>query len=357
MNVKARIKSMVPKRLYHLAKRIYSRCYYYSLYRYKSPKKAVYLIGTPDHGNLGDQAIAIAELTLLSAISGGDIDIWEIPQGKFKYHESAIKKHIKKEDVILIHGGGNMGVEWFAVERLTRQIITEFPENKIVIMPQTIFYGESEIGKQELANSIEIYSRHPNLHICAREQTSYEKMRACYPENNIYLVPDMVLYLERNDPQFDRSGIVLCFRRDPEGTLSEENHETLRGMASALDSDVSFTDTVIAEPQVYARREFYFQQKLYQFKRAKLVVTDRLHGMVFCAITGTPCVALSNYNHKVKGVYEWIRQHENIVYADSMADVPTAMDRLYKASEYHTYRYNAAKLAPLYNIIFEIIES
>ena len=30
--------------------------------------------------------------------------------------------------------------------------------------------------------------------------------------------------------------------------------------------------------------------------KRKVVVTDRLHGMIFCAITGTPCVVFSNYN-------------------------------------------------------------
>ena len=48
-------------------------------------------------------------------------------------------------------------------------------------------------------------------------------------------------------------------------------------------------------------------KKFKQFKGAELVITDRLHCMIFCVITGTPCVAIDNSNKKISGVYnEWL---------------------------------------------------
>ena len=39
----------------------------------------------------------------------------------------------------------------------------------------------------------------------------------------------------------------------------------------------------------------------------ELVVTDRLHCMIFCAITETPCIAFDNSNKKISGVYKaWL---------------------------------------------------
>ena len=35
--------------------------------------------------------------------------------------------------------------------------------------------------------------------------------------------------------------------------------------------------------------------------------TDRLHGMIFAFITGTPAIVFSNNNHKIEGAYEWIK--------------------------------------------------
>lgn len=55
-----------------------------------------------------------------------------------------------------------------------------------------------------------------------------------------------------------------------------------------------------------------------EFASAKLVITDRLHGMIFAALTQTPCIVLGNYNHKVKGTYEWLQELPYICFADTV---------------------------------------
>ena len=37
-----------------------------------------------------------------------------------------------------------------------------------------------------------------------------------------------------------------------------------------------------------------------------MVITDRLHGMIFCAITETNCIVLDSKSPKLRGCYEWI---------------------------------------------------
>ena len=58
-----------------------------------------------------------------------------------------------------------------------------------------------------------------------------------------------------------------------------------------------------------------------QITEAELVITDRLHGVIFCAITGTRCIAISNYNHKVIGTLKWLRESKNIVYCESVSSI------------------------------------
>ena len=77
-------------------------------------------------------------------------------------------------------------------------------------------------------------------------------------------------------------------------------------------------------------REKVFRQKIEQFKRASLVVTDRLHGMVFSAITGTPCVALSNYNHKVRETYRWLQQLPYIRFCEVPEEAVRVIPELYR---------------------------
>mgnify|MGYP000131626154 FL=1 len=54
-------------------------------------------------------------------------------------------------------------------------------------------------------------------------------------------------------------------------------------------------------------RELLLKQKIKEFQSAELVITDRLHGMIFAAITGTPCIAFDNFNAKVKKVYAYLK--------------------------------------------------
>lgn len=61
--------------------------------------------------------------------------------------------------------------------------------------------------------------------------------------------------------------------------------------------------------------------KLEERASSKLLITDRLQGMVFAAITGTPCIVLNNNHYKVKGTYEWISTLDYIEYVADIAKV------------------------------------
>lgn len=52
-----------------------------------------------------------------------------------------------------------------------------------------------------------------------------------------------------------------------------------------------------------------------EFDSAELVITDCLDGMIFFEITGTTWIVLSDYNYKVRGIYEWIQYLSYICFA------------------------------------------
>lgn len=41
-------------------------------------------------------------------------------------------------------------------------------------------------------------------------------------------------------------------------------------------------------------------EQLIKFAKSKVIVTDRLHGLIFALITNTPCIVISSYNQKLK---------------------------------------------------------
>ena len=92
----------------HIKAFIKSKQYKYSLDKqykiYKNKKKFV-LIGTPEHGNLGDYAITIAQYSILKE-NFNEYDFVELTLNEYFEKIEFIKKYIDKEDVIIINGGG-----------------------------------------------------------------------------------------------------------------------------------------------------------------------------------------------------------------------------------------------------------
>ena len=58
---------------------------------------------------------------------------------------------------------------------------------------------------------------------------------------------------------------------------------------------------------------------------------DRLHGMIFAAITSTPCVAFDNVYGKVFAQYQWIRDLPYLEIAESPEQLSDKLDRVLKA--------------------------
>ena len=71
------------------------------------------------------------------------------------------------------------------------------------------------------------------------------------------------------------------------------------------------------------------KNKLEQFKKAKLIITDRLHGMIFATITATPCIAFGNSNGKVKNVYGWLKHNEYIKYVYIITNRKSELERCF----------------------------
>ena len=75
-------------------------------------------------------------------------------------------------------------------------------------------------------------------------------------------------------------------------------------------------------------RDYFLEKKFQEFRSREAVITDRLHGMVFAAVTGTPCVALDNVSRKISGVYQSMTSLSYIKTADNPSQVMTLMEQV-----------------------------
>ena len=302
---------------------------------------------TPEHGNLGDHAIALSTKRFLEEKK---IKYYEIPYDELYLLSYYGFLRVMNKRKIIVNGGGNLGTLWFGVEKIFRELIVDNPDSKIICLPNTVFYEESESGKKELQRSIEIYNSHKNLTICARETISYDFMKEIY--NNVVLIPDMVLALNYSDTSDnDRHGCLLCFRNDIERTMSAKEETAVVANIERLGIDFSRTDMVVEYGISIENRKSEVEKKIAEFKKAELVITDRLHGMIFAAISGTPCIVLDSKSPKLRGCYNWIKDLGYIKFADTPDDIP----ELYKIIINSNHVYDNSSLKSYYDILLNDI--
>lgn len=302
---------------------------------------------TPTHGNLGDHAIAQASIELFQKNS---INFFEISDRELYLLQKYNRLNIMDKRVILVHGGGFLGTLWFNAELLLRAIIINNPNSKIIVMPNTIYYEDNDYGRRELDKSLEIYNAHPSLTIYAREQLSYDFMKPLY--NDVRLVPDMVLSMNQSTISSKRNGCLLCLRNDIERTRSDEDEKTVIDQVKELFGNrVTYTD--MAQPYKINsnQRRIELEKKYSMFRNSELVITDRLHGMIFSAITGTPCIVINSKSPKVMGCYDWI---SNLPYI-KVIDKPSQVAETFIKMEKTNCIYSNEQLLHYYKELFDFI--
>lgn len=309
-------------------------------------------IGSEDFGNIGDHKIAEEINSFLNLLNTNN-NIKEITASEYYDYKNLLKKYIKPTDVIILTGGGNFGDVYNIAQDIREDVILTWKENKKIVFPQTVFYSDTEDGKERLESSKKIFTRENNVYLFSREKYSYDLAKK-YFECNSYLVPDIVLSCNEQKNVVRENNTILCLRSDIEETLSGDDRKNIISYvnkAGLQSIEIDFQKDYHISKQ---NRKNEIERELYLIRKTKLVITDRLHGMVFAAITGTPCIVLSNYNHKVKGTYEWIKYLPYIKYAENVSDVEKYIPELLAMDN---CKYDNTPLKPYFDKLAEVVKS
>lgn len=312
------------------------------------------LIDTPVHGNLGDHAIVQAQKQIINMLG---MSATEIPQIELKGRERVFSKIIPKDKVILIPGGGFLGSLWPNEEYEVRNILDAFPENRIIVFPQTVYFDDS--NNVFLEESKRAYSGHKHLSIFVRDKKSFDYMKKNMPDVDVTLVPDSVTAFIPDVRSENRETIMFFFRNDKEKIITTEIVEKLQDIVQQKWPiyEVVSSDTVLDGCVFPNMREKSLNEKLAEFSAAKLVVTDRLHGMIFSAITSTPCIAFDNANGKVREQYEWIKDNDFIHLIDDWGQIEAVIDSIdLDKTEHYDDTFIQKSMAPLYKMLEQDIK-
>jgi len=290
-----------------------------------------------DYGNLGDVAITYAQTEYLQR-KYPDANIIDFPISKTFTNMKSLKKIIKDRDIITIVGGGNTGDMYDDIEYSRQFIIKEFPNNQIISFPQTIDFSDTDYGRKAVKKAQKVYSNHSNLTLSAREEKSYQTYEKYFPDNKIVKVPDIVLSLKKKETGIEREGVMFCLRSDNEKNIDKRLEDRLISSVEKKHT-ITFRDTHIGEKNMSVdEREKELKNIWNQFKSSRLVVTDRLHGMIFSVITGTPCLAIDNHNGKVSGVYNaWLKDLPYLKIIDKNEEVDKEVAYMINQNNYEEH--------------------
>jgi pyruvyl transferase EpsO len=286
-----------------------------------------WLLGLPYYANIGDVLIW-----------QGTEDFLDCSNTRCKYKASNITykpQKINDDTIIILQGGGNFGDLWPEQNDFRRKIIKAYQSNKIIILPQTLFYSDPN----NLKYDAELFSRHPNITICARDKNSYQLLKKYFVKNTVLLVPDMAfcismgklkkhesrgnnkaVFIKRGDKEMNKN-IHYDNYFDKEKMDIHDWPPVERRMACPLllslfiriDRRIPFLFPTLTD--IYASSIFksaMIRQGVKFITKYEKVYTTRLHAAILCCLMKKPFVFFDNSYGKNKSFYEtWLNDLDN----------------------------------------------
>lgn len=295
--------------------------------------RPVALVDFPESTNCGYHAIWLGEKRLLSEL--GVTPVYECSART--YDRSAMAAALGN-GTILLHGGGFFSDRFPQEHEFRLRVLEEFPDNPAILFPQQITFFDTEY----LQRSVARLSARKHLTLFARGIVSEHMFERYFGHiARVELAPDLAFMLGRQKrPREPLVDIVWLARTDQE--RSSEQTEAAARLASQpaekftlppFDDGVEIHAVVKQRPPTvlltdwnslvfdnhdarlaYAALSFEAQSRvrvsraLHVLSLGRIVITDRLHGHIFCLLLGIPHVLLNDDSGKNWNFYEsWTR--------------------------------------------------
>jgi|GEM_PF-7104526 len=128
------------------------------------------------------------------------------------------------------------------------------------------------------------------------------------------LAPDIVYYLDNYSFEGKRkvNAIAFIMRDDKEKDLNLEFQNMMICKTKELFKELYFYDTCDVNFQNDNAQQL-LEEYIFKLYNLKIAVTDRLHGMILCYISRTPCIVIDNNNGKIKSTFDTWMQKQNFI--------------------------------------------
>lgn len=311
-----KIKKLIPIKYKQQLQYILSKSNYFN-----SNSKKIFIFLASNYGNLGDCLITRAQKQFFNDFFPEYEVIFIYANETFKKIKS-VEKNISNDDYITFVGGGNFGDLYPDLEYARKFITLKFRSYRKFYFPQTLSCEKDEF--KFLTKNRKVYDN-PNNVFLFRDKKSYDLMRECYSNCSIELFPDIALYLKKvySNKTKKMDYIISCMRNDKEknNNINIESFENKFNI-SMINKDTQIYNFHMTQDII----DFELDKIIKIFSNSKLVVTDRLHGMILSYIVNTPFVSLDNKNGKVGNVYnEWLKLSNGIFIKRNNSNIDDAI--------------------------------
>ena len=135
-------------------------------------------------------------------------DQLSIMNKRFKSQHFLLSK-ISPNHTILFHGGGNFGDLYRRHTDMRNFIVQQFPDHKLIVLPQTINYRNKSLIKHDKR----VFSLASDLTIMARSSDSYEFAKASFQSANTVFIPDVAFMIGDIKPLYRPYIDIIVLRR------------------------------------------------------------------------------------------------------------------------------------------------
>ena len=314
----------------------------------QSHTKNIFFCGVCETSNMGDlvQTYCIRSWLLENYREYNLIELRTSLIMDCKQLVKMLNKVVGSKDIFFFQSGYNTHDLGGREDLMHQKIMMEFPENYMIMMPQTVYF-KSEERKEQCSK---IYNGHKKLFFFARDYQSLKISEKMFPDIQVSFLPDIVSSLigHVSIPKIEKQGILLCRRYDIEQFYTEEDYKKIEQRLSKFDN-VNVEDTIVTvrNNAIAKDIEKYMDEMIMFFSKYKLVVTDKFHGLIFSLIANTPVVVLRTKDHKVTGGYELFHKSypDYVFFADSYDEIEAHVEHIlcdgvqYKLGPYYYNTY------------------
>ena len=194
---------------------------------------------------------------------------------------------------------------------------------------RTKLIKNTQEGIKELAITKNVYNNHKDLTVMARDEYSWELSKNYFPKCKNIVCPDFVFYLTPCDDIIneEREKVLLCLRNDSESIIDARLKDKIKKWIEDFGENYKEYDTTLDRYIPRENRVEELNSVLDLFRKHKLIITDRFHGVIFSVITKTPCIVLKTIDHKLAKSVKWVRDLNYVFYAKNYEQLPEIMNK------------------------------